>query len=106
MPILLQDAKGSPTRWMAIFSGLEIVPSAFDKSWASPPSFAQQNVAGSGSSGTVFVLDDADMAGARYKTAYTWRVLTSAPAAPPERLSGRALPKCSMGPAMPQINPV
>jgi hypothetical protein len=42
--------------------GLEIVPSAFDKSWASPPSFAQQNVAGSGSSGTVFVLDDADTA--------------------------------------------
>jgi hypothetical protein len=92
MPILLQDAKGAPYPTDGYIFRLEIVPSAFDKSWASPPSFAQQNVAGSGSSGTVFVLDDADTAALDYKTAYTWRVLTSAPAAPPERLSGRALP--------------
>ena len=111
MPISLQDGKGAPYPTEGYIFRLEIVPSAFDRSWASPATFAAQLIAGSGSSGVTFILSDVDTASLDYKTSYTWRVLTSAPggSAPggsaPSALVGGS---CQVldGPAMPEVNPV
>src|SRR5438876_3920289 len=75
LPVELQEANGTPFPTPGWAFRLEIVPARSDRSWASPPAFAQAKVSGSGESGTVFVLEDSDTASLDFRLAYNWRVL-------------------------------
>ena len=105
MPVGLQDAKGAPYSTEGYTFRLEIVPAQFDRSWPSPATFAQQHLAGSGSSGTTFLLSDSDTASLDYRTAYHWRVMAVAPGSDPSALIGG---NCTVldGPAVPEVNPL
>jgi hypothetical protein len=106
MPVGLQDSNNNPYPTPGYLFRLEISPTRSDNSWASPPAFAQTNVAGSGDSGTVFVLTDADTNKLDFRVGYAWRVLT--------RISSEAVPaaliggSCTVldGPSIPEVNPV
>ena len=105
MPVGLQDAKGAPYPTEGYIFRLEIVPASFDRSWSSPPAFAQQHLAGSGSAGATFVLSDSDTGGLDYRTAYHWRVMAVAPSSDPSALIGG---NCTVidGPVVPEVNPL
>lgn len=106
MPVSLQNPDGSPYPTPGWTFRLEIVPASFDRSWASPATFAQQKVAGSGNAGTVFVLVDPDTASLDFKTSYNWRVMVQqAPHSSPSVLIGGS---CTVldSPPFPEINPL
>jgi hypothetical protein len=105
IPIVLQDAKGAPFPTEGYAFRLEIVAATFDRSWTSPPAFAQQNICGSGASGTVFVLHEEDTAGFNYRTAYKWRVLAQAPGGSDAAALIGGPCQVFDGPAMPELTP-
>jgi len=103
MPITLADAAGYSFATDGYVFRLEISPTQADRSWA-PAAFAQQLVAGSGSAGIVFTLEDEDTASLNYAIAYQWMVLAQAPGASPMALIGGAA-KVIDGPGIPEITP-
>ncbi len=107
MPVDLPDAKGSPLPTPGYVFHLEISPATFDGSWASPPTFAQQNISGSGEYGTVFVLHEADTAALDFRTSYRYQVLARAPGIGADAVSLRG-GSCRVidGPVMPQVSPL
>ena len=105
MPVTLEDGKGVPFLTEDYVFRMEISPVRSDNSWASPPSFAQQNTCGSGSSGTTFVLTDEDTNKLNFRLGYNWRVLAMPPGTTPYGLIGGG---CTVldEPSIPEVNPL
>jgi hypothetical protein len=105
LPLALEKGDGTPFVTPFWTYRLEIAPSAWDYSWPVTASFAQELIAGSGDSGTNFVLSDGDTSALDFTRAYSWRVLARAPGAAPAALCGGPA-AVRDGPDMPEINPL